>query len=83
MKTANGEAFMVLQEGTIFGDYQIFYDIKSAMGYEVAKKNLLGQSHGEAATFMCCTEDVFEHLCYLYPKTAENLRQKSLERRAI
>ena len=70
--------FMNLTEGTVFGDYQVFYGLNSNMTVRtVIDENV------PISKFMGCERGVVEDLCDLYPKTAENLQQRALEKRHV
>lgn len=59
--------FMMLPQFSVFGDYQVFYDLKSNINFRTPKKM-------KNTRFMCVTKKVFLNLCDLFPVTAENLR---------
>eukprot|EP00347_Sterkiella_histriomuscorum_P018484 403345342 len=68
--------FILLPQYSVFGDYQIFYDLKSNINFKTKSK-------GENVRFMCVAKKVFLNLCDLFPITAENLRVQGLRRRAF
>lgn len=84
MQTRNGNTFMRLSDGNVFGDYQIINDLTSNIIFKVGfKEDSENEGQGLNSKFMGCERGVVEDLCDLYPKTAENLKMRSLEKRAI
>ena len=84
------QTFMQLGEGNIFGDYQVLFDLQSNIIYEVAARDDVEADPEDPdpsvninSKFMGCEAGVVEELCELYPKTAENLKMRSLEKRAV
>lgn len=71
---------MSLPEGSIFGDYQVFYDLNSNM---IIKTFSDDDMSIPLSKFMGVQRGVVEELCELYPKTAENLKQRALEKRHV
>jgi hypothetical protein len=81
-----GEPFMELSTGHIFGDYQVFFDLSSNIHFQVApdeEHEFVDPLSTKMTTFMCCDKAVVQDLCELYPRTAENLKLRSLEKRAV
>ena len=74
MQTRNGNTFMRLSDGNVFGDYQIICDLKSNIAFKTAK-------HCAQTRFMCVDRKVFLNLCDLFPVTAENLKERGLQKR--
>lgn len=70
--------FMNLPSGCIFGDYFVLFNLDSNIAFKVASNE-----ENIPAKFMACDRKVVDELCALYPQTAENLKQRSLEKRAI
>ena len=68
--------FLYLPQYSYFGDYQIIYDLKSNIVFRAANLQ-------ENTFFMCVSKKVFLNLCELFPSTAENIKARSLERRAF
>lgn len=78
--TKDENIFMSLPEGSIFGDYQVFYHLNSNM---IIKTFSDDEMSIPLSKFMGCERGVVEELCELYPKTAENLKQRALEKRHV
>lgn len=78
--TKDENLFMQLPEGSIFGDYQVFYELNSNM---IIKTFSDDEMSIPLSKFMGCERGVVEELCELYPKTAENLKQRALEKRHV
>lgn len=58
---------MYLPQHSIFGDYQILFDLKSNIVFKTAKLP-------HDTRFMCVSKKVFLRLCELFPITADNLK---------
>jgi len=85
---ANGKGpYVILPKYSFFGDYQVLFELKSVYNYKTYVKydRLKSPTENENETsttvFMCIDKKVFTNLCELYPKTANNLRFRGLERR--
>ena len=70
--------FMYLPQYSIFGDYQIICDLKSNIVY---KTKVADKEQHHQVRFMCVHKKVFNNLCDLFPVTAENIKQRGLEKR--
>lgn len=78
------EPAVVLSRYTVFGDYQLLFDLYPRMEFCPFVPNLhtkaqimedLGKdAKAEEFRVMCLEGDVFERLCSLYPQTAESLK---------
>jgi hypothetical protein len=66
--------FMLLPQYSIFGEYQIICDLKSNIVFKTAK-------HAPQTRFMCVHKKVFMNLCDLFPVTADNLKNRGLQKR--
>ena len=73
--------FMELQEYSVFGEYQIFFNLKSNIIYKTRPDLKWSASILDSfedvdfrTMFMCVKSDVFMNLCSLYPKTSEAMR---------
>ena len=82
------ETFMQLIDGNIFGDYQVLFGLTTNIIYEVAHRDDVeidpeNPLQNINSKFMGVEAGVVEELCELYPKTAENLKMRSLEKRAV
>lgn len=80
------KTILYLPKFAYFGDFQIFYRLKSNLVYktlsrEAARKKSHAIDHIPDVYFMCVSRDKLNDLCNLFPQTAENLKRKSLERR--
>lgn len=67
--------FIVLPRYSVFGDYQILYDLKSNIIFKSCHLFKF------KTKLMCVSKKVFLNLCELFPVTAENLKTVALERR--
>ena len=62
----------------------MLHDLTSNIIYRVARFQDEDDSDSDQnSKFMGCERGVVEELCELYPKTALNLRMRSLEKRAV
>ena len=84
--------FMELPENTIFGEYQVFFNLKSNILYKTRPQVKWSSNSDEPiedyeddfrTMFMCVKSEVFLNLCDLYPKTSEAMRKLALERREL
>jgi hypothetical protein len=79
--------YVILPKHSFFGDYQMLFELKSVYNYKTYVKydRTLSPCQNEAqqatTVFMCLNKNVFKDLCELYPKTADNLKLRGLERR--
>lgn len=77
----------MLPKFSYFGDYQILFKLKSIFNYKTYLRYDRMRSPTEnerrelTTVFMCLDAKIFLNLCELYPKTATNLKFRSLERR--
>ena len=70
--------------GSIFGDYQTLFKLTANCHYEAKNEELDPVTRKPLdSSFMCCLGKTFLDIAELYPKTAENIRQRAIERRAI
>jgi hypothetical protein len=58
---------MYLPQYSIFGDYQILYDLKSNIVFQTAKLSTVTR-------LMCVSKKVFLRICNEFPITGDNLR---------
>jgi hypothetical protein len=57
------------------------YNYKTYVKYDRLKSPSENENETSTTVFMCIDKKVFTNLCDLYPKTANNLRFRGLERR--
>lgn len=74
----SSQALYELPKFSFFGDYQILLNLKSIYNYRTYFKS--GQEY-ELTKLMCVHYKTFLEICELYPKTADNFKTRSLERR--
>lgn len=78
---------LYLPKYSYFGDYQILCKLKSNLVFRTLSKE---QAKAKSQSidfipdilFMCVSKERLLQLCSLFPQTAENIKRKSLERRA-
>ena len=66
--------FMYLPQYSVFGDYQVLYNLKSNIVFKTADQK-------SDVKFMCVTKKVFMNLCDFFPQTAEKLKYQGLLKR--
>ena len=88
----NDIKFMELPENTVFGEYQVIFNLKSNIVYKTrpdlrwdstVSAEELKENDDFRTIFMCVSDEVFSHLCELYPATAEMIRSMALEKREV
>lgn len=73
---------MFLPKYSYFGDYQILLNLKSNLIYKThMAKNEAESSEPSNIIFMCIEKQALNYLCELFPRTAENITKRSIERR--
>ena len=77
------EPFMELPRFSVFGDYQILYKLKSNIVFKTAYANNRLSREQNTTFLMCVEKRTFLDLCELYPKTAEDLKVRALEKRQV
>jgi len=82
-----GHPVLILPECSHFGDFQIFFELKSLFNYRThhqhdpRKSATENEKLANETTLMCINSKVFLNICEMHPKTAKNLKLRSLERR--
>ena len=69
------QPILILPQYSYFGDYQILHNLKSNLIFKTDDKS------DTDVIFMCIDKYSFDNLCNYFPKTAENMKRKSLKRR--
>lgn len=81
------KTILYLPKYSYFGDYQILCKLKSNLIFKTLSKEHAKQKSQSIdcipdILFMCVSKERLLQLCSLFPQTAENIKRKSLERRA-
>ena len=81
------KTILYLPKYSYFGDYQILCKLKSNLVFRtLSKEQAKAKSNSidfiPDILFMCVSKERLLQLCSLFPQTAENIKRKSLERRA-
>lgn len=87
IQIGNGSPVLILPECSHFGDFQLFFDLKSLFKYRThhqydpRKSATENEKATVETTLMCINSKIFLNICEMHPKTAKNLKLRSLERR--
>ena len=77
-----------MHSGSVLGDYNLIFDIKSNFTWKTPNVNLADCPQGtytedDMTNFMCVKEQTLNRLCNLYPKTKRILQELAIEKRDI
>jgi len=84
--------FLVLPRHTVYGDYQILYDLHPTMDLRTISNFIflentthkIKKEDQDCNEFvvMCLDAEKLRKICELYPETAKSIKYRSLDRRA-
>ena len=77
--------FIQLPQYSFFGEYQLMFDLRSTFVIKVGgKEDYLKQTaKADRTTFLCVSQEIFENLFSLFPKSKIVVQKRALERRRV
>ena len=73
------------QQFSFFGEYQLMFDLRSNFVVKVGGKEDFQKQTAkqDKTTFLCVSQDIFERLFGLFPKSKIVVQKRALERRRV
>ena len=77
--------FLQLPQFSFFGEYQLMFDLRSNFVVKVGGKEDFQKQTAkqDKTTFLCVSQDIFERLFGLFPKSKIVVQKRALERRRV